>query len=183
MTTRSLATFVARSCACACAAMALAAGAQAADQLQAPMTLVGPDGTGKMIGSVTIAESKDGLVFTPALTGLPPGPHGFHVHETGNCGTNEKDGKPVPAGAAGGHFDPHGAKHHGAPNGDGHLGDIPPLTVSAKGGADTPVVAPRLKLADVKGKALMVHAGGDNFADQPAPLGGGGARIACGVIQ
>jgi Cu-Zn family superoxide dismutase len=28
----------------------------------------------------------------------------------------------------------------------------------------------------------MIHAGGDNYADQPAPLGGGGARIACGVI-
>jgi Cu-Zn family superoxide dismutase len=163
--------------------LAFAASAHAADQLQAPMTLVGPDGTGKMIGSVTIAESKQGLVFTPALTDLPAGTHGFHVHENGSCGTNEKDGKPVPAGAAGAHYDPHGAKHHGAPDGDGHLGDLPPLVVAANGGASTPVVAPRLKLSDVKGKALMVHAGGDNFSDQPAPLGGGGARIACGVIQ
>jgi len=164
--------------------LACAGAAHAADQLHAPMTLVGPDGTGKMIGTVTISESKDGLVFAPALTGLPPGTHGFHVHETGNCGTADKDGKPVAAGAAGGHFDPHGAKHHGAPAGDGHLGDLPPLVVEAGGGAGTAVVAPRLtKLAEVKGRALMVHAGGDNFADQPAPLGGGGARIACGVIQ
>jgi len=29
----------------------------------------------------------------------------------------------------------------------------------------------------------MIHAGGDNYADQPAPLGGGGARVACGVIK
>jgi Cu-Zn family superoxide dismutase len=28
----------------------------------------------------------------------------------------------------------------------------------------------------------MIHAGGDNHADHPAPLGGGGARMACGVI-
>jgi Cu-Zn family superoxide dismutase len=28
----------------------------------------------------------------------------------------------------------------------------------------------------------MLHAGGDNHSDHPAPLGGGGARIACGVI-
>jgi Cu-Zn family superoxide dismutase len=28
----------------------------------------------------------------------------------------------------------------------------------------------------------MVHAGGDNHADHPAPLGGGGMRILCGVI-
>ena len=158
--------------------------AHAAPQLQAPMTLVGPDGTGKMIGHVTITESKGGLLFTPDLTGLPPGAHGFHVHENGGCGLSEKDGKPVPAGAAGGHYDPHASKHHGAPDGDGHLGDLPPLVVDANGGASTAVTAPRLvRLSEVKGKALMVHAGGDNFADQPAPLGGGGARIACGVIE
>lgn len=29
----------------------------------------------------------------------------------------------------------------------------------------------------------MIHAGGDNYADQPAPLGGGGPRLACGVIE
>jgi Cu-Zn family superoxide dismutase len=46
------------------------------------------------------------------------------------------------------------------------------------------VTAPRLtKLSEVKGKALMIHAGGDNFSDQPKPLGGGGERIACGIIQ
>jgi Cu-Zn family superoxide dismutase len=158
--------------------------AHAADQLQAPMTLVSPEGTGKMIGHVTITESKSGLVFTPNLTSLPPGAHGFHVHESASCGPSQKDGKPVPAGAAGGHYDPQAARHHGSPTGDGHLGDLPPLLVDANGGASTAVTAPRLtKLSDVKGKALMVHAGGDNFADQPAPLGGGGARIACGVIE
>lgn len=57
------------------------------------------------------------------------------------------------------------------------------MFVNGEGEASQPVLAPRLKLADVKGHALMVHAGGDNHADHPAPLGGGGARIACGVIQ
>jgi Cu-Zn family superoxide dismutase len=148
------------------------------------MTLVTASGTGKMIGSVTITESKNGLVFTPSLTDLPPGTHGFHVHETGSCAVNQKDGKPVAAGAAGGHYDPTGSKHHLGPTGSGHLGDLPPLSVGANGRARVAVTAPRLtRLADVKGKALMIHAGGDNFADQPAPLGGGGARIACGVIE
>jgi Cu-Zn family superoxide dismutase len=165
-------------------ALTAAAGVQAAAQLQAPMTLVSADGTGKMVGHVTITESRSGLVFTPNLTNLPPGPHGFHVHETGSCGANEKEGKKVAAGAAGGHFDPTASKHHAGPSGDGHLGDLPTLVVADNGGASTAVVAPRLmKLSEVKGKALMIHAGGDNFSDQPKPLGGGGERIACGVIQ
>jgi Cu-Zn family superoxide dismutase len=29
----------------------------------------------------------------------------------------------------------------------------------------------------------MVHVGGDNFSDQPEPLGGGGARIGCGIAN
>ena len=45
------------------------------------------------------------------------------------------------------------------------------------------LIAPRIKSLDaLKGHALMIHAGGDNYADQPAPLGGGGARLACGVL-
>jgi Cu-Zn family superoxide dismutase len=148
------------------------------------MTLVTPAGTGKMIGNVVITESPNGLVFTPSLTDLPAGPHGYHVHENGSCGVDEKDGKKVAAGAAGGHYDPNGTKQHLGPTGSGHLGDLPPLVVGGDGRATVPVTAPHLtKLADVKGKALMIHAGGDNYADKPAPLGGGGARIACGVIE
>jgi hypothetical protein len=85
-------------------------------------------------------------------------------------------------GAAGGHFDPAGSKRHSAPWGDGHLGDLPALSADANGNT-SPVLAPRLKMADLKGRALMIHTGGDNYADQPAPLGGGGIRWACGVIQ
>ena len=52
----------------------------------------------------------------------------------------------------------------------------------AHGKATLPVLAPRLKGADIAGPNLMIHAGGDNYADQPAKLGGGGARVACGVV-
>lgn len=140
-------------------------------------------GEGANIGTVTISETKYGLVFTPGLNDLTPGLHGFHVHANGSCAPNQADGKTVPAGAAGGHLDPAKTNKHGTPWGDGHLGDLPGLHVDAKGMATYPVLAPRLKMADVKGKALMVHAGGENHSDHPAPLGGGGARMACGVIQ
>lgn len=160
------------------------AAAGASNQLQAPMTLVTAGGPGKMIGAVSITESPNGLVFTPKLTDLPAGPHGYHVHEMGSCAANEKDGKKMAAGAAGGHYDPSGTKQHLGPTGAGHMGDLPPLVVGGDGRATVAVTAPRMKsLADVKGKALMIHAGGDNYADKPQPLGGGGERIACGVIQ
>jgi Cu-Zn family superoxide dismutase len=161
---------------------AVCAGANAADT-KVSLKMATEKGEGAAIGSVTISESKHGLVFTPELKDLTPGLHGFHVHANGSCAPNQADGKTVPAGAAGGHLDPAKTNKHGTPWGDGHLGDLPGLHVDAKGVANYPVLAPRLKMADIKGKALMVHVGGENHSDHPAPLGGGGARMACGVIQ
>jgi Cu-Zn family superoxide dismutase len=143
---------------------------------------VSEKGVGTSVGQITISESKYGLVFTPALSGLMPGIHGFHVHQVGSCEPKEKDGKMGAAGAAGGHFDPAASNSHGAPWGEGHLGDLPPLYVDAKGISTQPVLAPRLKLSDLTGRSLMIHAGGDNHSDHPAVLGGGGARVVCGVI-
>ncbi|WP_413437674.1 superoxide dismutase [Cu-Zn] SodC [Sulfuriferula sp. GW1] len=159
----------------------LAAFAASADMM-VPMHVVNEKGIGASVGQVTLSESKYGLVFTPALNGLAPGLHGFHVHQNADCQPKEKDGKMVAALAAGGHYDPEKTDRHGTPWGDGHLGDLPPLFVDASGNATQPVLAPRLKMADMKGRSVMVHMGGDNHADHPAPLGGGGARMACGVV-
>lgn len=165
----------------AVATLCLSAAAQADITVQ--MNVVDVKGIGNSLGKVVISESNYGVVFRPSLAGLTPGLHGFHVHENPACGPREKNGKMIPGLAAGGHYDPAGSKHHGAPWGDGHLGDLPSLYVDPYGKAVTPVLAPRLKLADLKGRSLMIHAGGDNYSDKPAPLGGGGARVACGVIQ
>ena len=148
-----------------------------------PMNFVNEKGVGASVGQVIISESKYGLVFTPSLQGLIPGLHGFHLHQNASCEPKEKDGKMVAAGAAGGHYDPAATNVHGTPWGDGHIGDLPPLYVDVNGTATQAVLAPRLKLSDLKGRSLMIHAGGDNHADHPAALGGGGARISCGVIQ
>ena len=160
---------------------AAAAGVHAAETT-VTLNLAQAAGAGPVVGTVRIVETPYGLAFYPALAGLPPGLHGFHVHENASCAASEANGGVVPAGAAGGHLDPLGSKHHGEPWGDGHLGDLPPLYVSNDGVAGNPVLAPRLKLADVVHHALMLHAGGDNHSDHPAALGGGGARVACGVI-
>lgn len=164
-------------------AAALTVGtAQAASQ-EVTINLVDAEGTQQNIGTITISETDHGLLFTPKLSSLPAGVHGFHVHQNGSCDPAEKDGKMSAAEAAGGHFDPDDTGKHLGPYADGHLGDLPALYVNADGTADYPVLAPRIdKLADIEGRALMIHAGGDNHADHPEPLGGGGARMACGVI-
>lgn len=160
------------------AASSLALGAE----ITVAVSTAEKQGEGTALGTVRIVETAHGLAFYPALNGLPPGLHGFHIHEKPSCAAGESNGTTVPALAAGGHLDPHGSKKHGEPWGDGHLGDLPPLFVAADGKATSPVLGPRLKLADVKQRSLMIHAGGDNHADHPMPLGGGGARVACGVI-
>lgn len=168
----------------AVAVFALSAGWASAADLIVPMATVDAQGAGAALGNITISASpKGGVVLTPALTGLAAGEHGFHVHESPSCAPKEKDGKMTPALAAGGHYDPAATKKHAGPDGSGHLGDLPKLTVAADGSATQSVTAPRLKLSDLKGRALIIHAGGDNYADEPEPLGGGKARIACGVIS
>jgi Cu-Zn family superoxide dismutase len=140
-------------------------------------------GVGKIIGIVKLADSDKGLVITPDLAELSPGTHGFHIHQNPSCEPAEKDGKKSAAEAAGGHYDPAHTTKHSGPAGGGHKGDLPALKVDADGGANTPVIAPQLKLADVIDHSIMIHEGGDNYSDQPKPLGGGGARIACGIIE
>ena len=147
------------------------------------MNSVDAKGVGSSLGTVSISNSKYGVVFTPSVKGLPAGLHGFHLHQNPSCEPKEKDGKMVAALAAGGHYDPSDSKRHDFPWGDGHLGDLPALFVDAAGNASQPVLAPRLKLTDLAGRSLMVHVGADNHADHPAVLGGGGARMACGVIK
>ena len=165
-----------------CIALLTLATAALAAETTVTLNIADAKGQGPAVGTVRLVDTPFGLVFYPKLANLPPGLHGFHVHENGSCAPGDQGGNSVPGLGAGGHFDPAGTKKHGEPWGDGHLGDLPALYVAADGNAGNPVLAPRLKLSDVQNRALMVHAGGDNHADHPAPLGGGGARIACGVI-
>ena len=166
-----------------CCLLLLLATAARAETLSATMYLATDKGPGAEIGAVTFADGADGLLVTTNLKGLPPGKHGFHVHEKPDCGAVEKDGKIGHALAAGGHYDPDKTGKHLGPEGGGHKGDLPVLTVAADGTDKETLKIKGIKAAEFKNRALMIHAGGDNYSDAPAPLGGGGARIACGIIK
>ncbi len=131
------------------------------------------DGT-TSIGTVTATDTKYGLLLTPALKDLPPGTHGFHIHVNPSCAEHGM--------GAGGHLDPHKTGKHLGPYGKGHLGDLPVLIVKQDGTATLPVLVPRLTVKEIMNHSIMIHEGSDNYTDNP-PMGGGGARIACGVIK
>ncbi|SRR5579883_3035703 len=148
--------------------------AHAGSSITVPVYLVSTTGPGQEIGTVKFTNAFGGVLVTPNLHGLSPGAHGFHIHVNPSCADNGM--------AAGGHLDPAKTEKHEGPYQKGHLGDMPVLVVDQNGTATLPVLAPRFTLSDIKGHSLIIHAGGDNYSDQPEKLGGGGARIACGVI-
>jgi Cu-Zn family superoxide dismutase len=166
------------------AALTLGAVAARAGETAVAINLVTQSGTGATVGSIALSDSAAGAVFKLDLKGLPPGPHGFHIHQNGECGPTMMNGIAIPAGAAGGHWDPDGTNHHAGPEGDGHMGDLPLLQIADDGTATQSLTAPHIKdIAKLRGHAIVIHMNGDNYSDQPATLGGGGARLACGVVQ
>lgn len=126
------------------------------------------------LGSVELVDTDYGLLIKPQLENLTAGLHGMHFHAHANCGHQGMD--------AGAHYDPDAFNSHKGPYHQGHAGDLPLLYVDANGIASTPVLAPRLKTADLTGLALIIHEKGDNYSDNP-PLGGGGDRVACGLVS
>ena len=154
-----------------------------ADQIHTTMHAISISGVGIKVGEVKAKDTAAGLEIHVKLEGLPPGEHGFHMHTKPSCEAALKDGVLVAGLAAGPHFDPNTTGKHLGPSGNGHLGDLPVLTADEDGKVNLKAIAPRLNEATLKGHSFMVHAGPDNYSDQPSPLGGGGARVMCGVIE
>lgn len=141
------------------------------------------DRVGEKIGYLYMYDSGMGL--TIESHGLPikgEGYHGMHIHEFGDLTPSMKpSGEMVRGGNAGQHYDPENMGYHAGPFGDGHRGDLPKVLV--RGGSWIgSVTAPRLSLAEVKDRAIIIHSGGDNYSDSPKENGGGMSRIIGGVI-
>lgn len=167
-----------------CGCLVLGAVGAQAETAKSTVNKISPEGIGEEIGIITFMDSPEGLVMEVDVMSLPVGARGMHIHEVGDCSPGmTPDGKAVAGLAAKGHFDPDKSAAHKGPEAAGHKGDLPALQVDADGKAKVKLVAKNLKVNDVRNRAIMIHAGGDNYADQPAPLGGGGARVACGVIK
>jgi Cu-Zn family superoxide dismutase len=157
----------------------------ASHQIQRKITVDMIDlNSNKLAGKVIITETEFGAVFTPKLTGLDTGAHGFHIHTNPSCHSAVIKGKAVKAGAAGGHYDPYSVGKHGLPWAiDSHLGDLPTLHVDIDGNIKNPVLAPRIKLHEIKNRALIIDSSGDNHSDLPASFNTDNKRVICGIIK
>lgn len=134
------------------------------------------DREGNNIGSAVAVETKSGIVLvTVQAIGIPPGTHGVHLHETGQC---EGDFT-----SAGGHI-AEGA-NHGLVEGGPHPGDLPNAYVGDDGELSMQAFDSRISVAehilDADGTALIIHSGADDYISQPA--GDAGDRIACAVMD
>lgn len=138
---------------------------------------------GETLGVVEFSRTPSGVThIAVTLKGLPPGQHGFHVHETGVC--DPEDGFR----SAGGHYAA-GRKHGILVEGGPHPGDLPNIHVAPDGVLVLQLFTEELSvgsegenpLDDADGSAIMIHDGPDDYESQPA--GNAGNRIACGVIR
>ena len=189
----------------ALAAGLMLSGANAGDQAAKAVL---HNKTGQEIGVVmfiqqgnTVLVKADGLTFPSSQTA---GFKGFHVHANGVCNPNAIDpaiNAVVPFFSAGGHYNPTNATH------GNHGGDMPVLQINADGSAWTRFKTDHFTVANIVGRAVIVHAGADNFGNVPvgagatqytanstgttnatatgltANTGNAGARYACGVIE
>ena len=140
------------------------------------VAVIHPTTGNSVSGTVTFTNESGRVRVVAHVTGLTPGDHGFHIHEFGDCSGG--DGK-----TAGGHFNPTGVDHGGPDAAVRHVGDLGNITADARGHATMNRLDAVIKLQgdhSIVGRAVIVHAGADDFTTQPT--GGAGARVACGVI-
>jgi Cu-Zn family superoxide dismutase len=160
--------------------------AQAAGQVAggAPTTAAIKGADGKDLGSATLTDAPHGVLVRVELKGLTPGWHGLHFHEKGDCGAPDFK-------SAGAHVHTTTAVVHGLLNPDGNdNGDLPNIFAGSDGAATAELFSPlvslkgaggRPALLDADGSSIVVHASPDDYKSQP--IGGAGARVACGVVK
>ena len=141
--------------------------------------LAGTAPSSPITGTVSFMDTPEGVHVMARVAHASRGPHGFHIHEHGNCGDSGN--------AAGGHFNPRAVPHGYLPR-DGasqaHAGDMGNIDVGADGEGTLDVVLPGLSLTRgtdaIAGRAVILHENADDFGQ---PTGNAGGRIACGVIE
>ncbi len=174
MNLRTFSHLIAAACVATCASVASASQYQIAQS-----ELKNLDGD--TVGLATLTESPAGVLVHVKVQDMPSGKKGIHLHSKAHCT------------AESGFKSSHG--HHGEAKGEHGLlnpagpgtGDLGNIFVGADGIGEmeffktgVSLSGEGLPLFDGDGSAIVIHANPDDHISQP--IGGAGARIACGVI-
>jgi Cu-Zn family superoxide dismutase len=128
-------------------------------------------------GSITLTATEAGVSIVAEVAGVTPGKHGFHIHQVGDC--SSEDFK-----SAGGHFNPATVDHAGPADESHHGGDLGNIEVGEDGTGRLDLVSTVLTLDDgptsAIGRGVILHEGEDDLTSQPT--GAAGSRLGCGVI-
>lgn len=139
---------------------------------------------GENIGEATYTQGSEGVLIEIKVTGIAAGKHGMHFHKVGVC--EDHDHFKMAKGHIMQTGKPHGYLHHEGP----HEGNLPNLIIGKEGSTHVELYTELVSvsgyggkpaLLDEDGSVLMIHINADDHKTQP--IGGSGARIACGVIK
>jgi Cu-Zn family superoxide dismutase len=159
-------------------AVAALAGCRTSQPGPMAMAVLTPISGSTAMGPVHFQELADGSVEVRVqINNVPPGVHGFHIHEVGDCGDNGNNAK--------GHFNPT-MMPHGSPDATSHhAGDFGNVTANANREVSTTFTTRSISLnpgpTSAIGRAVILHANPDDMVTQPT--GNAGGRIACGIVQ
>ena len=166
--------------------IALRSGQPAAteEELTAEAIMLSP--SGETLGTATLHQSPEHLLFAIDVQGLTPGGHAVIVHAVGACTPDFS--------AAGGHFSPgesgrgfvHPNWKRGADYGL-HSGDLPNIYAHADGSARADFFTDGLTLQDGEphslfdedGSSVIIHAGPQHHGERETA----DSPVACGVIR
>lgn len=139
------------------------------------------DGRKDVLGGITAWQDEAGTNFKIVVTRFTPGFKGFNLLAHGDCSPAIRGGFMELGGAAGGVYNPTGASSHNGPWGGGFIGALPKTEANANGWIFMTLVAPEVRLADLRGRALVLREHNDTYKSAP-PLGGSGGIASCGLV-
>ena len=134
---------------------------------------------GNTTGTVTFTDMGEKVKVAIDLQGVPPGKHGFHIHEKGDLSAPDLS-------SAGGHFNPGGHPHAGPDTQPRHAGDLGNVTADESGKVKKEMTVDNIDVGsgannDIVGKSVILHVKADDLKSQPT--GDAGGRIAGGLIE
>jgi Cu-Zn family superoxide dismutase len=153
------------------------------------------DTLGQKVGTVKFEGDEGGTAVKVSLENVGVGRdlyHGFHLHANDAGAACDPAAPSGPFTTVGGHWNPGGVNH------GEHAGDLPSVLVLGDGTVNARSVTGRFDPSEIAGRAVILHAGPDNFANIPTryvaagvagpdaasyATGDAGVRIACGIIE